>query len=172
VTGVEPKNEWTPGRPWAVEGPVQAEVFVLRMRAGKPELAGPCGPDPWYIELANEDDPVEVVHQLSRNLMGEPVLVHSTSWRRARGAVVLSFVVVNSDDQAPQLAGVPISRASLARSEATSAPKSIAAAQVLEHGLRHLAWLAREDQTAVDVLSEEWKRALADYVPEPFRNIS
>ena len=44
---------------------------------------------------------------MSRNLMGEPVLVHSTSWRRARGAVVLSFVVVNSDDQAPQLTGVP-----------------------------------------------------------------
>ena len=69
----------TPVQPWAVEGPVQAEVFVLRMRAGLPELAGPCGPDPWYIEVAAEDDPVEVVSRLSRNLMGEPVLVHSLS---------------------------------------------------------------------------------------------
>jgi hypothetical protein len=158
-------------QPWAVEGPVQAEVFVLRMRAGCPELAGPCGPDPWYIEVAAEDDPVEVVSRLSRNLMGDPILVHSTSWRRARGAVVLSFVVVNSDDQAPQLAGVPITRIELARSGATSAAKSIAAAQVLEHGLRHMAWLAREDQTVIDALSEEWKRALAEYVPEPFRNM-
>ena len=154
-----------------MEGPVQAEVFVLRMRAGRPELAGPCGPDPWYIEVAAEDDPVEVVGRLSRNLMGEPVLVHSTSWRRARGAVVLSFVVVNADGQAPQLAGVPISRAELARSDATHAATTIAAAQVLEHGLRHLAWLATEDQVVIGVLSEEWKQALAEYVPEPFRNI-
>src|ERR1700674_3902047 len=160
-----------PVQPWAVEGPVQAEVFVLRMRAGRPELAGPCGPDPWYIEVAAEDDPVEVVSRLSRNLMGQPMLVHSTSWRRARGAVILSFVVVNSDDQAPQLAGVPISRSELARSGTTSAAKSIAAAQVLEHGLRHLAWLAKEDQTVIAALSEEWKRVLAGYVPEPFRNL-
>lgn len=155
-----------------MEGPVQAEVFVLRMRAGRPELAGPCGPDPWYIEVAAEDDPVEVVSRLSRNLMGEPILVHSTSWRRARGAVVLSFVVVNSDDQALQLAGVPISRIELARSGATSAAQTIAATQVLEHGLRHLAWLAREDQTVIGALSDEWKRVLAEYVPEPFRNMA
>jgi hypothetical protein len=154
-----------------VEGPVQLEVFVLRMRAGMPELAGPCGPDPWYIEVTAEDDPVEVVSRLSRNLMGEPVLVHSTSWRRARGAVVLSFVVVNADDQASHLAGIPISRVELARSEATSAARAIAAAQVLEHGLRHLAWLAREDPVVIAALNDDWKRALADYRPEPFRNI-
>ena len=154
-----------------MEGPVQVEVFVLRMKEGRPELAGPCGPDPWYIELEAQDDPVEVVSRLSRNLMGEPILVHSTSWRRARGAVVLSFVVVNSEDQAPDLAGVPISRAELARSEATSAAKSIAAAQVLEHGLRHLAWLAKEDPVVIATLNDDWKRVLADYRPEPFRNI-
>ena len=155
-----------------MEGPVQAEVFVLRLKAGRPELAGPCGPDPWYIEVAAEDDPVEVVGRLARNLMGAPLLVHSTSWRRARGAVVLSLVVVNSDDQAPQLAGLPISRTELARSGTASAAKTIAAAQVLEHGLRHLAWLAREDPVVIGVLSDEWKRVLADYVPEPFRNIA
>jgi hypothetical protein len=154
-----------------VEGPVQVEVFVLRMKAGRPELAGPCGPDPWYIELDAQDDPMEVVSRLSRNLMGEPILVHSTSWRRARGAVVLSFVVVNSEDQAPDLVGVPISRAELARSEATSAAKSIAAAQVLEHGLRHLAWLAKEDPVVIATLNDDWKRMLADYRPEPFRNL-
>jgi hypothetical protein len=154
-----------------VEGPVQVEVFVLRMKAGRAELAGPCGPDPWYIELDAQDDPVEVVSRLSRNLMGEPVLVHSTSWRRARGAVVLSFVVINADEQAPDLAGVPISRAELARSEATSAAKSIAAAQVLEHGLRHLAWLAKEDPVVIATLNDDWKRMLADYRPEPFRNL-
>jgi hypothetical protein len=161
----------TPSYPWAVEGPVQLEVFVLRLREGRPELAGPCGPDPWYIEVAGDEDPVEVVSRVSRHLMGEPILVHSTSWRRARGAVVLSFIVVNGENQAPHLVGVPISRTELARSAATSAATTIAAAQVLEHGLRHLAWLAREDHVVMAALSDDWKVALADYVPEPFRNI-
>ena len=144
---------------------------MLRLRSGRAELAGPCGPDPWYIEVGEDQDPVEVVTRLSRNLMGAPLLVHSTSWRRARGAVVLSFVVVNAEHQAPELAGIPITRMELARSGATHAPVTIASGQVLEHGLRHLAWLAREDETAKATLSDDWKSVLADYVPEPFRNI-
>lgn len=156
---------------WAAEGPVQAEVFVLRMRGGTPELAGPCGPEPWYIEVGADDDPVEVVGRLARGLMGEPLLVHSTSWRRARGSVILSFVVVNRDDQAPELVGVPISRAELARSTATDAPRSIACEQVLEHGLRHLAWLVNEDEVVRSTLCDDWKRVLGGYVPAPFRHL-
>ena len=136
------------------------------------ELAGPCGPDPWYIEVGADDDPVEVVSRLSGNLMGEPLLVHSTSWRRARAAVILSFLVVNRDDQAPELAGIPISRAALARSEATSAPRLIAFEQVLEHALRHLAWLARDDPVVRTTLSEQWQELLSTYVPEPFRHLA
>jgi hypothetical protein len=142
------------------------------MRAGRPELAGPCGPGPWYIEVGANDDPVDVVKLLSSNLMGEPLLVHSTSWRRARGSVILSFVVVNRDDQAPELTGIPISRAELARSEATSAPLSIGAEQVLEHGLRHLAWLVNDDEVVRSVLSDDWQLLLSSYVPEPFRHLN
>jgi hypothetical protein len=143
----------------------------LRLHGGQAELAGPCGPDPWFIEVGADDDPVEVVTRLSRNLMGDPLLVHSTSWRRARGAVVLSFVVVNADEQAPQLVGLPIARAELARSGPTSAATDIAANQVLEHGLRHLAWLAKEDETVGSTLSDQWKELLMTYVPEPFRHL-
>ena len=96
------------------------------MARGAIELAGPCGPDPWDIEVGAKDDPVQVVARLARNLMGDPLLVHSTSWRRARGSVILSFVVVNAQNQAPDLKGIPIGRAELARSEATTAPKKIA----------------------------------------------
>lgn len=144
---------------------------MLRLNGASTELAGPCGPDPWYIEVGADQDPVEVVGRLSRNLMGEPLLVHSTSWRRARGSVILSFVVVNRDDQAPELPGIPIGRAELARSGATHAPISIAYQQVLEHGLRHLAWLVEDDATVRSVLSEEWKQVLGCYVPEPFRHL-
>jgi hypothetical protein len=141
------------------------------MRAGAPELAGPCGPDPWYIEVGADDDPVEVVRRLSRNLMGDPLLVHSTSWRRARGSVILSFVVVNRDDQAPELAGIPIVRAELARGSATSAPSSVGYAQVLEHGLRHLSWLVGDDAVVCATLTDDWRKLLRDYVPEPFRHL-
>jgi hypothetical protein len=147
-------------------GPVQAEVFVLRLRDGAPEVPGPRGPDPWYIEVGAEEDPVEVVVRLSRNLMGEPVLAHSTSWRRDRGSVVLSFVVVIGEDQAPALAGAEVARSELARSSATAAPAAIASAQVLEHGLRHLAWLAKEDEVDREVLSPEWHGILSGYVLE------
>lgn len=156
---------------WAVEGPVQAEVFVLRLRSRVPELAGPCGPEPWYIEVGQDEDPVEVVRRLSTNLLGPPLLVHSTSWRRARGSVILSFIVVIGDDQARQYSGLSIGRAELARSAATEAPRSIAATQVIEHGLRHLSWLARDDNVVQSVLSDEWKTVLAGYVPEPFQHL-
>ena len=144
---------------------------MLRLNGQVPELAGPCGPEPWYLEVGADEDPVEVVRRLSSGLMGDPLLVHSTSWRRARGSVILSFVVVNANSQAPELAGIPIGRAELARGGATEAAVAIAHQQVLEHGLRHLAWLAREDEVVRAVLSEDWKSVLAGYVPEPFRHL-
>ncbi|HSP09584.1 MAG TPA: hypothetical protein VLU92_08320 [Candidatus Dormibacteraeota bacterium] len=156
---------------WGVEGPVQAEVFVLRLHSRGPELAGPCGPDAWYIEVGQDEDPVGVVSRLSTNLLGPPLLVHSTSWRRARGSVILSFIVVIRDDQARQYPGVAVGRAELARSAAAEAPRSIAASQVIEHGLRHLSWLARDDEVVKELLSADWKTVLAGYLPEPFRHL-
>jgi hypothetical protein len=144
---------------------------VIRLRDGRLELAGPCGPDPWYIEVGADDDPLEVVSRLARGLMGEPLLVHSTSWRRARGSVILSFVVVNREDQAPELVGIPVDRAELARNSATAAPVQIAHQQVLEHGLRHLAWLVREDEVVRNTLDARWASLLSSYVPEPFRHV-
>ena len=145
---------------------------MLRLDGSRLELAGPCGPDPWYIEVGADDDPVEVVTRLSTRLMGVPLLVHSTSWRRARGAVILSFVVVNRPEQAQELPGIPIGRAQLARSQPTRAPLAIACDQVLEHGLRHLAWLVNDDEAVRSVLNDEWKALLAGYVPEPFRHLA
>ena len=152
-----------------VEGPVQAEVFVVWLNGDHLELTGPDGPIPWLIELGATDHPVEVVDRLVRDLVGEPRLVHSTSWRRDRDAVILSFVVVIDPDAVGEMTSAPIRRAELARSEATAAPRDIAFQQVVEHGLRHLAWLVADDPVVAGELSGDWRRALADYVPEPFR---
>jgi hypothetical protein len=156
---------------FAVEGPVQAEVFVVHLDDGAIRLTGPCGPEPWLIELGPDDDPVEVVTRLSRANMGEPAVVHSTSWRRDRQAVILSFVVVIGPEVAADMASVDVARADLARSHATAAPDDISTNQVLEHGLRHLAWLVRDDEVVRRELADGWPEALGGYVPEPFRHL-
>jgi hypothetical protein len=154
-----------------VEGPVQAEVFVVWLAGDHLELTGPCGPAPWLIELGPDDHPVDVVTRIVREVIGEPLLVHSTSWRRDRDAVILSFVVVIDGALVGSMVSHPIARAELARGESTAAPRAIATSQVVEHGLRHMAWLATDDPAVAMGLPAEWHACLADYVPEPFRNL-
>src|SRR5689334_285174 len=77
-----------------VEGPVQAEVFVVWRNGGRLELTGPCGAAPWYIEVGGGEHPLEVVDRVATRALGKPRLVHSTSWRRDREAVILTFLVV------------------------------------------------------------------------------
>ena len=69
------------------------------------------------------------------------------------------------------MASLPIARHELARGEATAAPREIATTQVIEHGLRHMAWLAKDDPAVAAELPDGWRNLLAEYVPEPFRNL-
>lgn len=154
-----------------IEGPVQAELFVIWLHDGAIELTGPCGAAPWLLELGETEHPVEVVSRIVRDVIGEPILVHSTSWRRDRGAVILSFVVVIDASLVGAMESVAIDRSELARSEATAAPRAIAFGQVVEHGLRHLAWLVRDDPVVAAELPRAWEPILAGYVPEPFRSL-
>lgn len=156
---------------WDIDGPVQAELFVLWLDGDRPALTGPCGAAPWLIELGVTEHPVEVVDRVVRDVVGPPILVHSTSWRRDRDAVILSFVIVIDRTLVGEMASAPIERAPLARSEATAAPREIATGAVLEHGLRHLAWLATDDPVVAAELPPAWHPVLAGYVPEPFRSL-
>ena len=156
---------------WDVDSPVQAEVFVVWLDGDRLKLTGPDGPQPWILQLGTTDHPVEVVDRIVRDVVGPPILVHSTSWRRDRGAVILSFVVVIGRELVGGMASVPIEHAELARSEATAAPRSIAVSAVVEHGLRHLAWLVQDDPIVAAELPASWRPLLASYVPEPFRSL-
>jgi hypothetical protein len=98
-------------------------------------------------------------------------LVHSTSWRQSDDGVILSFFVVVDPVLVETMDSAPVGRGELARSGATAAPAVIATGQVLEHAIRHLAWLARDDEVVQAKMSEEWTGALAPYLPEPFRNL-
>ena len=156
---------------FTVEGPVQAEIMVLALLDGQPVLTGPCGPAPWYVEVAQGADPMAVVAQLTRANLGEPAVLHSTSWRQARRGVVLTFVVVMDAAAVGDLEHVPVRRVDLARGGATAAPKEVPPGPVIEHGLRHLAWLAKDDAVVAGALPAGWLSALGGYVPEPFRHL-
>jgi hypothetical protein len=155
-----------------VEGPVQAEVFVLfRDANSRLNLTGPCGADPWYLEVGADEDPTAVVAAAIRRVIGEPVVVHSTSWRRDRSSVVLSFMAVIDRALLGGMTAVPVRRAELARGGADTAPPDIGTLSVIEHGLRHLAWLVMDDPVVAERLDEGWRSVLSTYVPEPFRQL-
>jgi hypothetical protein len=156
---------------WDVTSPVQAEIFTIWRSGDHLELTGPCGAAPWIVELGATEHPVEVVDRIVRDVVGEPLLIHSTSWRRDRDAVILSFVVVIDPALVGSMESIPIGRAALARSEATAAPAEIATEAVVEHGLRHMAWLAQDDPAVSRTLDRGWRSLLAPYVPEPFRGL-
>jgi hypothetical protein len=156
---------------FTVEGPVQAEILVLALVAGELVLTGACGAAPWYVEVGQGADPMDVVAAITRLNLGEPAVVHSTSWRQARGGVVLTFVVVVDAGAVGTLATVAVERHELARGAATMAPRDVSARSVIEHGLRHLAWLARDDAAVAQALPPGWLAALGGYVPEPFRHL-
>jgi hypothetical protein len=152
-----------------VTGPVRAELFVVWLNGGQIELTGPCGAAPWLIELGETEHPVAAVDRLVRDILGAPRLVHSTSWRQDRGAVILTFVVVIDRALVGSMKSAPVGRNELARSAARAAPRSIGTGQVVEHALRHMAWLAQDDPVVRAELDEGWLAKLATYVPEPFR---
>jgi hypothetical protein len=102
----------------------------------------------------------------------EARVLHSTSWRHDGEHVVLTYLaVVDPPTEAnSNLAPEPVGRIELARGAATAAPTSIQVDQVLEHALRHLAWLLGDDPAVAAALSD-WGPLLGDYKPEPFRQL-
>ena len=102
----------------------------------------------------------------------EARVLHSTSWRHDGDHVVLTYLAVVDPPSAlnPNLTSEPTARVDLARGDATAAPAAIETSQVLEHALRHLAWLVTDDPAVAGALPE-WGAALEPYVPEPFRQL-
>lgn len=103
-----------------------------------------------------------------------PIVVHSTSWRHEEGRVILTYIAVVQPPAAlpdESLVMLPVQRAELARGGATSAPKAIGVDAVLEHALRHLSWLVKDDPAVMETLAT-WKEVLAGFQPEPFRALA
>jgi hypothetical protein len=121
---------------------------------------------PWDPDL----DPHEVIVDAVAELGLTPIMVHSTSWRVVRQMILLTFlVVVEPPRHIPAAYDVQlVTRTQLARGRAIGPPPEVHLSQVVEHGLRHLAWLVREDEVIHEALAD-WSRTLSQYEPEPFR---
>lgn len=153
-----------------IAGPVQAEVLALCLGDSGIELTGPCGPAPWYIEVGADDDPLGLAAAMVRKHLARPLVVHSTSWRRGNGSVLLTFVAPLG--RASRTRTTPVRRVPLARNSAAGPPCSTTVAQVIEHGLRHLSWLVLDDPVVANRLAGDWASALREYYPEPFRALT
>ena len=156
--------------PLDVEGPVTIEVFTVARVGGSLMLTGPCGPAPWLIETGDGENPLDTAVRIIKGVLRDSLLVHSTSWRFERGAVVLTFLAVVPE--VGEMDSMSVERSALARNAEHSAPDDISFGQVLEHALRHLAWLAEDDEVVQSALDGGWLALLAGYVPEPFRQLS
>lgn len=155
--------------PIDVQGPVTIEVFTVCHGTDALLLTGPCGAAPWLIESGGEH-PLETAVRVIEGALPGSLLVHSTSWRYERNAVVLTFLAVIADAHAME--AVPVGRTELARNAEHSAPNEISYGQVLEHALRHLAWLVEDDEVVSRALDDRWHETLASYVPEPFKQLT
>jgi hypothetical protein len=158
--------------PWSSEFVQQTlEVLILALYEGSVVWLKPTHADSLHVGLSVPASPGDVVLETLGWFDLRPRVVHSTSWRQEAGRLVLTYVAVV--EQAPSMPAdtlerTVVVRTDLARGEATAPPTGIGVAQVVEHALRHLSWLIRDD-AAIAAAIPEWVEVLDDYQPEPFR---
>ena len=161
--------------PWSPDFVAQTlEVLPVGLRGGRLFWLKPVHADSLRVGLSASARPAEVVLDVLNWYPLQPIVVHSTSWRHEAGRVILTYVVaVVSPEHLPaeSLVELPVGRAELARGEAMAAPKAIGVEAVLEHALRHLAWLVKDDPAVMSELAT-WKDVLAVFEPEPFRALA
>lgn len=150
------------------------EVLPVGLRNGVLFWMKPLHADSLRVGLSARSKPADVVLEAMAWYPLEPLLVHSTSWRHEEGRVILTYVVVVKPPTVlpvDSLIELPVHRAELARGEALAAPPSIGVEAVLEHALRHLSWLIKDDAAVTNALPE-WRAVLAPFEPEPFRALA
>ena len=158
--------------PWSSEFAQQSlEVLILSLDGTSPVWLKPTHADSLHVGLPVTKTPGDVVLETLGWYELAPRVVHSTSWRHEEGRLVLTYVAVVEPPPSPPadiLEPTPVARTDLARGVATAPPTAIGVAQVIEHALRHLSWLYKDDPAVAEALPD-WAEVLDRYQPEPFR---
>jgi hypothetical protein len=157
--------------PWSADFVMQTlEILPVTNRRGELLSFRPCHADSFIIGWPAGEHPQEVATKALDKLRLRPRVLHSTSWRQAGAEVVMTYLAVVPPTSRPPESWEEqtISHTEIARGGAIEPPPVIGVEQVLEHALRHLAWLVNEDEEIARNLPE-WREVLKGYVPEPFR---
>lgn len=147
------------------------EILPVGLCDGAPFWLKPVHAESLRVGLPRTARPGDIVLGVLAWYPLTPLVAHSTSWRYEEGRVILTYVVVVAPPGAlppDTLVALPVAHTALARGEAMAPPASIDVTQVIEHALRHLSWLVRDDP-AIAAALHHWAGALANYQPEPFR---
>jgi hypothetical protein len=156
---------------WSADFVMQAiEILAVAYLDGRVVYLKPEHADSLIVGWPAGAKPEEISLRTLERVGLEPIVLHSTSWRHAGTEAVLTYltVVSSADRLPPGWVMIPVGRAELARGDTKAPPPTIGVEQVLEHALRHLSWLLRDDPVISETLPE-WREFLADYTPEPFR---
>jgi hypothetical protein len=161
--------------PWSPELVAQSlELLPVGLRDGKLFWLRPVHALSLRVGISRSAEPSQIVLDVVAWYPLSPRVVHSTSWRYEEGRIVLTYVVVvDPPKHLPpnSLELVPVKRSDLARGSSMGPAESITVEAVLEHAVRHLAWLSRDDPAIATVLAD-WSEALEGYHPEPFQALS
>lgn len=147
------------------------EVLIVYLDDEEAAWLKPVHAEALRVGLPVSAKPGEVVLETLGWYGLAPRVVHSTSWRHEDGRVVLTYMAVIEPPPSLEpdtLSPVPVERTGLARGETTAPPSDIGVTAVLEHALRHLAWLVKDDP-AIAAALPDWVPLLDPYEPEPFR---
>lgn len=157
---------------WSASVVVQTlEILTVELVDGEVRWLKPLHAESLRVGLPVSGQPGDVVLGVMSWFPLTPRVAHSTSWRYEEGRVILTYIVVVEPPEIlppDSLVPIPVARATIARGEAMAPPKAIGVAAVLEHALRHLAWLVKDD-AAIAAALPDWLAVLGDYIPEPFR---
>ncbi|HEX6487927.1 MAG TPA: cyclic nucleotide-binding domain-containing protein [Candidatus Dormibacteraeota bacterium] len=146
------------------------ELLPVYLVSDGPWLLRPSAGGSWLVEATPGQVPAEVIAGALAAAGCQADIVHSTSWRFDQGRLVLTYLaIMPGAEQVAGMEALPVRRAELARGSAKGAPGEIRLDQVVEHGLRHLSWLSRDDPVIKEELSPAWLELVAGYQPEPFR---
>jgi predicted ATPase/DNA-binding CsgD family transcriptional regulator len=146
------------------------EILPFFLSEGRVHRLHPTDSGSWQVGLDPSIHPGDVARDTCARFKDPPITLHSTSWRFEGERLVLTYAAVMREPKGrPRgFRAVLVKQSELARSTAVKAPEAIQVEEVVEHALRHLAWLVRHDPTIRDALGTGWQVPLAAYRPEPF----
>lgn len=153
----------------SVKTEVMSEILPVREHSGRIWLLRPRGSESWLAPVREMRVDEVVVSALEPHQF-RCAIVHSTSWRQTPVGVLLTHMAALLDP-IPMPAAFEwscVDRTQLARVHARHPSSSISVDQVIEHGLRHLNWLAERDTEICRSLGPGWRQALTAYQSEPF----